>query len=52
MSARPHSDRGSQYLSYDYTQLLADTACCLLRIGPDAYDNALAESFVEPSRPS
>jgi putative transposase len=43
-----HSDRGSQYLSYDYTQVLADhgvLASCG-SIG-DAYDNALAESFVD-----
>jgi putative transposase len=43
-----HSDRGSQYLSYDYTQVLADhgvlASCGSLG---DAYDNALAESFVD-----
>jgi putative transposase len=42
-----HSDRGSQYTSMRYTQRLED-----LRIAPsvgsvgDAYDNAMAESFV------
>ncbi len=42
-----HSDRGSQYTSLRYTQRLAD-----LRIAAsvgsvaDAYDNAMAESFV------
>ncbi len=43
-----HSDRGSQYLSYDYAQTLADhgvLASCG-RVG-SAYDNALAESFVD-----
>jgi len=43
-----HSDRGSQYLSYDYTQALSDhdvLASCG-SVG-DAYDNALAESFVD-----
>jgi putative transposase len=43
-----HSDRGSQYLSYGYTQTLADhgvLASCG-RVG-SAYDNALAESFVD-----
>jgi putative transposase len=43
-----HSDRGSQYLSYDYTQVLADHGV-LASCGSvgDAYDNALAESFVD-----
>jgi transposase InsO family protein len=43
-----HSDRGSQYLSYDYTQTLTDHAV-LASCGSvgDAYDNALAESFVD-----
>jgi putative transposase len=43
-----HSDRGSQYLSYDYTQVLADHGL-LASCGSvgDAYDNALAESFVD-----
>jgi transposase InsO family protein len=43
-----HSDRGSQYLSYDYTQTLADHGV-LASCGSvgDAYDNALAESFVD-----
>lgn len=43
-----HSDRGSQYTSIDYTQTLDDHS--LLRsLGStgDAYDNALAESFVD-----
>jgi putative transposase len=40
-----HSDRGSQYLSYNYTQVLADHGV-LASCGSvgDAYDNALAES--------
>jgi putative transposase len=43
-----HSDRGSQYLSYDYTQTLDDHGV-LASCGSvgDAYDNALAESFVD-----
>jgi putative transposase len=43
-----HSDRGSQYTSADYTQELAD-AGVLASLGStgDAYDNALAESFVD-----
>ena len=43
-----HSDRGSQYLSYDYTQVLSDHGL-LASCGSvgDAYDNALAESFVD-----
>jgi putative transposase len=43
-----HSDRGSQYLSGDYTQTLADNDV-LASVGStgDAYDNSLAESFVE-----
>jgi putative transposase len=43
-----HSDRGSQYTSVDYTQTLADHAV-LASVGSvgDAYDNALAESFVD-----
>ncbi len=43
-----HSDRGSQYLSDAYTQALSDhdvLASCG-SVG-DAYDNALAESFVD-----
>jgi putative transposase len=40
-----HSDRGSQYTSIDYTQTLADHRV-LAPVG-DAYDNALAESFVD-----
>jgi putative transposase len=43
-----HSDRGSQYMSFDYTQTLADHGV-LASVGSvgDAYDNALAESFVD-----
>jgi putative transposase len=43
-----HSDRGSQYVSFDYTQTLSDHAV-LQSVGSvgDAYDNALAESFVD-----
>jgi putative transposase len=43
-----HSDAGSQYTSGDYTQALTD-AGVLASIGSvgDAYDNALAESFVD-----
>jgi putative transposase len=43
-----HSDAGSQYTSIDYTQTL-DDAGVLASIGSvgDAYDNALAESFVD-----
>jgi putative transposase len=43
-----HSDAGSQYTSFDYTQTLND-AGVLASIGSvgDAYDNALAESFVD-----
>jgi transposase InsO family protein len=43
-----HSDRGSQYVSFDYTQTLADHNV-LASVGSvgDAYDNALAESFVD-----
>jgi putative transposase len=43
-----HSDRGSQYTSFDYTQTLADHGV-LVSVGSvgDAYDNALAESFVD-----
>ena len=43
-----HSDRGSQYTSTDYTQTL-DDAGVLASVGStgDAYDNALAESFVD-----
>jgi putative transposase len=43
-----HSDRGSQYMSIDYTQTLADHRL-LASVGSvgDAYDNALAESFVD-----
>jgi putative transposase len=43
-----HSDRGSQYTSGDYTQTLIDNAI-LASVGStgDAFDNALAESFVD-----
>jgi putative transposase len=43
-----HSDAGSQYTSYDYTQILDDHDV-LASIGTvgDALDNALAESFVD-----
>jgi putative transposase len=43
-----HSDRGSQYTSVDYTQTLTDHGV-LASVGSvgDAYDNALAESFVD-----
>ena len=43
-----HSDRGSQYTSFDYTQTLSDHGV-LASVGSvgDAHDNALAESFVD-----
>jgi putative transposase len=43
-----HTDRGSQYTSADYTQEL-DDASVLASVGSvgDAYDNAMAESFVD-----
>jgi putative transposase len=43
-----HSDRGSQYVSFDYTQTLSDHGV-LASVGSvgDAYDNAMAESFVD-----
>jgi putative transposase len=43
-----HSDRGSQYTSFDFTQELADHGV-LASVGSvgDAYDNAMAESFVD-----
>jgi len=43
-----HTDAGSQYVSFDYTQVLDDHRV-LASIGSvgDAYDNALAESFVD-----
>jgi hypothetical protein len=46
-----HSDRGSQYTSGDYTQTLEDHRV-LASVGSvgDAYDNALAESFVDSFR--
>jgi putative transposase len=44
----PHFGRGSQYTSADYTQEL-DDAGVLASVGSvgDAYDNAMAESFVD-----
>ena len=43
-----HSDRGSQYTSFDFTQALVDNDV-LGSLGStgDAYDNAMAESFVD-----
>jgi putative transposase len=43
-----HTDQGSQYTSYDYTQVI-DDAKVLASVGSvgDAYDNAMAESFVD-----
>ena len=43
-----HSDAGSQYTSYDYAQTLDDhhVQASIGSVG-DAYDNALAESFVD-----
>jgi putative transposase len=43
-----HTDHGSQYLSHDYTQVLDDHRV-LASVGSvgDAYDNAMAESFVD-----
>jgi putative transposase len=43
-----HTDHGSQYMSYDYAQVLDDHRV-LASVGSvgDAYDNALAESFVD-----
>jgi putative transposase len=43
-----HSDAGSQYTSFDYNQELDDHDV-LASIGSvgDAYDNAMAESFVD-----
>lgn len=43
-----HSDRGSQYTSRDFTQELTDHGV-LASVGSvgDAYDNAMAESFVD-----
>ena len=43
-----HSDRGSQYTSSDFTQELTDHGV-LASVGSvgDAYDNAMAESFVD-----
>ncbi len=41
-----HTDQGSQYTSYDYTQVIDDHRV-LASVGSvgDAYDNAMAESF-------
>jgi putative transposase len=43
-----HSDQGSQYTSFDYGQVLDDHGV-LQSVGSvgDAYDNAMAESFVD-----
>jgi putative transposase len=43
-----HTDQGSQYVSFDYSQELND-AGVLASMGTvgDAYDNAMAESFVD-----
>jgi putative transposase len=43
-----HTDQGSQYTSHDYTQVV-DDARVLASVGSvgDAYDNSLAESFVD-----
>lgn len=43
-----HSDRGSQYTSFEFTQTLQDHDV-LASVGStgDAYDNAMAESFVD-----
>lgn len=43
-----HTDQGSQYTSYDYTQVIDDHGV-LASVGSvgDAFDNALAESFVD-----
>jgi putative transposase len=43
-----HSDAGSQYTSHDYTQVIDDHRV-LASVGSvgDAYDNAMAESFVD-----
>jgi transposase InsO family protein len=43
-----HSDRGSQYTSFDFTQALVDhDVLGSLGSTGDAYDNAMAESFVD-----
>ena len=41
-----HSDRGSQYASGDFQQLLAayDVKCSMIRKG-NCWDNAVGESF-------
>jgi putative transposase len=43
-----HTDQGSQYTSHDYTQVV-DDARVLASVGSvgDAFDNAMAESFVD-----
>jgi transposase InsO family protein len=48
-----HSDHGSQYTGQDFTTALrAHGILASLGSVGDAYDNALAESFVDSSRPS
>lgn len=43
-----HSDRGSQYTSADFTQMLTDHDVLASVVSvDDAYDNAMAESFVD-----
>lgn len=43
-----HSDRGSQYTSHDFTQVLDDhDVLASLGSTGDAFDNAMAESFVD-----
>jgi transposase InsO family protein len=48
-----HSDAGSQYTSVDYTQALDDhlVRASIGTVG-HALDNALAESFVDSTKPS
>ncbi len=43
-----HSDRGVQYASLDYTELLNsyEVTISMIRVG-NAYDNAYAESFIK-----
>jgi putative transposase len=48
-----HSDRGSQYTSTGYTQVLDDhSVLASVRSVGDAYDNALANPSWTASRPS
>ena len=42
-----HSDAGSQYTSYAFGQVLDDGVLASIGSVGDAYDNALAESFVD-----